>query len=629
MRRLAVAAFLAALAAAGWWTLRPGEFRLPARIAVEEVVADLSAHVDPADVVAQAPGDPVRAGGVQPGLALELDGGWRQALLAPPPSRVRFRAAIPDGAALRFGIAVEGGEAARHDAGVGGVRFAVEVDGREVFARTLDPAHTKRDRRWVDATVTVPDGDGAREVVLRTEVVNGRAPGAAGWSHVRVVRSTTRERQVASAAAPSVLVLLVDTLRADVLGAYGAHPSMTPTVDALAARGLVVEEMVSASSWTMPSVATLMTGLYPPSHGVLGRPEEESPDAGPDPSFLSDSLPTLPVLAQVAGITTVAVSANPIVSRATNFARGFETFVEHGWDRRTKNWLPARDVNATFVRWLRANRGRRFLGYLHYMEPHDPYTPPAATRPPPPPGVRPAIAAGDVVGVSSRLRRGKGGLLSDAELAYVRALYGLEVRDWDDALGSLLAALDGLGVRDSTVIVVVGDHGEEFQEHGYLKHGIHLYEELLHVPFVVAGPGIASGRRAGQAQGVDLFPTLAALLGVAPPAGLPGQDLRAPREPRPAFSTTRYGIAGGRHAELVSVRAGGWKLIQAPAIGVTEVYDLREDPGERRNLAGAAPEGNRLAALVAEWQHAIPPPPPVAGEDPRLREKLRALGYVD
>jgi arylsulfatase A-like enzyme len=243
--------------------------------------------------------------------------------------------------------------------------------------------------------------------------------------------------------------------------------------------------------------------------------------------------------------------------------------------------------------------------------------------------MRPAIAAGDVVGVSSRLRRGEGGLLSDAELAYVRALYGLEVRDWDAALASLLAALDGLGVRDSTVIVIVGDHGEEFQEHGFLKHGVHLYDELLHVPFIVAGPGIAPGRLAGQAQAVDVLPTLAALVGVAPPAGLPGQDLRAPRETRPAFSTTRYGIAARRHTELVSIRADGWKMIQAPAIGVTELYDLRNDPGERRNLAGAAPEAERLATLLAEWQRAIPAPPPVAGQDPRLHEKLRALGYVD
>ncbi len=631
--RLWLTAAALVVASIVWFAPWRRPFRLPARIGLEEVTADLSSALEAGSVAEESPGDPVRLGGIQPGHELELDGAWRQALIAPPPSRVRRQTRIPERSRLRFAFAISGGEAASHDAEAAAVRFAVEVDGEEIFARTLDPARHKRERRWIAADVPLPAGE--HELVLRTASAGGgtRLPGGAGWSHVRVVQTTSRERQVASAAAPSVLVLLVDTLRADELGCYGALPTMTPQLDRLAARGLVVDEMVSASSWTMPSVATLFTGLYPQSHGVLGRPPDErfaTGEAGVDPAFLSDALPTLATQAQESGITTVAVSANPVVSRATNFARGFETFVETGWDRKRRNWTPAGEVNATFIRWLRANRGRRFLGYLHYMEPHDPYTPTPALRPAPPPGVRAAIASGDVEGVSRRLRHGVGPPLPPHELGYVRTLYGLEIRDWDAALAPLVDALDRLGVRDSTVVVVLGDHGEEFQEHGLLKHGVHLYDELLHVPVVLAGPGIAPGHLAGQVEGVDLFPTIAALLGVTPPSGLPGQNLLAAHEPRPAFSSTRYGIpAGGQMAELVSVRAGGWKLIEAPSLGQTELYDLTTDPGEQRNLAGASPQGKRLGAALAAWRATLPPPPPVGGSDPRLREKLRALGYVD
>jgi arylsulfatase A-like enzyme len=264
------------------------------------------------------------------------------------------------------------------------------------------------------------------------------------------------------------------------------------------------------------------------------------------------------------------------------------------------------------------------------MEPHDPYTPTSEMRPQPPPLLQPAIESGDVAGVSRRLRNGVGAPLAPDELAWVLMLYGLEIHDWDADLPALLDGLGALGVRDSTVVVVLGDHGEEFQEHGFLKHGVHLYDELLHVPVVIAGPGITAGRLAGQVQGVDLFPTIAALLGIPAPPGLPGQNLLAGHEPRPAFSSTRYGMpTPGRVTELLSVRAGGWKLIEAPSFGRTELYDLSTDPGEHQNVADRAPERERLAALIDAWRAALPAPPPVAGGDSRLHEKLRALGYVD
>src|SRR6185295_8675685 len=185
------------------------------------------------------------------------------------------------------------------------------------------------------------------------------------------------------------------------------------------------------------------------------------------------------------------------------------------------DWPHADEVNAPFFRWLAENRGRRFFAYLHYMEPHDPYTPPEAHRPTPPPGVRREIT-GDFHGLATQINRRHATPLSPVELGFVRALYDAEIRSWDDAFGKLLAALDREGVRDSTVVLVTGDHGEEFQEHGRLKHRVQLYDESLHVPLVIAGPTLGARRIAAQAQGIDVFPTVAAILGATVPAGLPG-----------------------------------------------------------------------------------------------------------
>jgi arylsulfatase A-like enzyme len=185
-------------------------------------------------------------------------------------------------------------------------------------------------------------------------------------------------------------------------------------------------------------------------------------------------------------------------------------------------------------------------------------------------------------------------------------------------------------MRDSTIVVVTADHGEEFAEHGRLRHGPHLYDETVHVPLVVAGPGVGAGRSDVLAQGIDFFPTIAALLGIPTPVGLPGQNLLAAPAMRAAISESPSGVArDGTRTALVSLRTDRWKLIAAPALGRFELYDLARDPAERNDLYGFEAEGAALADELARWTSSAPAPPPVAGRDPRLGEKLRALGYVE
>src|SRR5207249_1029729 len=249
--------------------------------------------------------------------------------------------------------------------------------------------------------------------------------------------------------------------------------------------------------------------------------------------------------------------------------------------------------------------------------------PPAALRPPPPAGVRPAVAAGQADLLARRLADAP---LSAVEVEHLRRLYDAEIRAWDADLGTLLDALAQRGVADSTIVVLTADHGEEFQEHGRLKHRVHLYDELLHVPLVIAGPGVRPGRVAEQAQGIDLFPTLAGLLGAAPPRGLPGHDLLAVRAEPPAISQTLYGpTPHGATTPIVPPRPAERKLIHPPALGRSELYQLRRDPAHRYDRRATAPAaaafvGAALVQVVRWWRGRTAPT--------RLRGGLAAFAVL-
>lgn len=631
-RRRSLLALAIAAGVVASWAIFSTERPLPEDLSLETVVDELAGDALSRGVGAQNAADPVRIGTLEPADLLATGGGRRPAILAPPPSRLHWRVDLPtERATLRFAVAVERAGGAKFEGS--GIRFTVTIDGERRWTRALDPARHRRDRRWVEAQVTLPPGTGAaREIVLLTETIRPASPpvGTPGWSQVRITR-THRVRRQYAVDGRSLLVLLVDTLRADRLGLYGNVPSPSPTLDALATRGLVFEQALAQSSWTLPSVASLLTGLHPRSHGVLGaRSAQGEATAG----VLAHEIETWPELAAAAGITTYAVSTNPFFSAGTNLAQGFERMDELPWNPRERSWASAAAVHARFLRFLRANRDLRFVAWLHYMEPHDPYTPPPELRPPPPPGIRPALAAGDVHAAARRLNWAGGPRLSDEEITWLRALYDAEIAGWDRALAELLHALAAEGILGRTTIIVTSDHGEEFQEHGRLKHGSQLYEESLRVPLLLVGPGIPPGRVQALAQGIDLAPTALALLGLPVPPQLPGTDLRriaADRPERAVFAETASGIApDGSPTDVRALRLERWKLIDLPALGRRELYDLATDPGERQARGAEDPAATDLAARLAAVVAAAPPPPRgSAAPDPGLLERLRHLGYVE
>ena len=591
------------------------QFRLPRRMRVQETVTNLSATFEQHSVVAEAADRPVRVDGLEPLFWLHMTGGHRQAIVASPPSVLRFCTLVPVGSTLRFGIGVQGD--GKRDPQAAGVRFGVSLDGRGVFARDVNPAANRHDRQWFEESVDLGvETDREVEILLTTRVAGTgpRLAGTPGWSHVRIVKETWRDRQPASPAAPNVLLLLVDTLRADAVGCYGAKPTRSPNLDRLARDGLVFDQAVSQASWTLPSVATIFTGLHPRSHGVVGELEEPEGRAGEavraDMAYLSHTIRTLAEYAQDAGITTVGVTTNPLVSQGTNLAQGFETFVQLAWDGKRSDWPRAEEVNSAFLHWLHRNKRYRFFAYLHYMELHNPYNPADSDRPPTPDGVRSLVARGKVGKITKKIKGRDFRPLTQAELEYLRGLYDYQLPYWDSQLEVLLRGLSATGVMESTVLVIMSDHGEEFLEHGHLEHSQHLYEELIRVPLIMRGPGVARGRVAEQAQGIDILPTVAQILGLKVASGLPGENLFAVRRNRAAISETGWSVGvNGTSSRVVSLRTPEWKLIHHPATDSFELYDLRRDPAERENRWGAAPEGPALERMLADWRAGAPPPP--------------------
>ena len=376
----------------------------------------------------------------------------------------------------------------------------------------------------------------------------------------------------------NLVLVLLDTLRADHVGFGGYRRPTTPRLDALASEGTVFTRAYAPSSWTRPSTATLLTGLAPSDHGVHTRRGR-----------LPDSLSTLAGRLRAGGWATSALSSNPNVLPYWGFDRGFERFV----DVNSEDWPRNDDVRRMVglaMDELERIRNRPFFLYLHVNQIHAPYIPPEADR---------------------RAVAGEGSRPVDR--------YDGEIRFTDQEVGRFWDRLRSLGLADRTLLVVVGDHGEEFGEHGGVYHGTTLYEEVLKVPLFLRYPSVVpSGRRIDRrVRLVQLMPTILSLLNVQSPGLRPRSLLQPPdgkEADRPAID---YFTLDLDERLMQAVLDGRWKYIAAlrPA-RKEELYDLGSDPGERRNLAAVeAAQRTRLAELLEQY---------LAKSRPGLRVRLSA-----
>jgi arylsulfatase A-like enzyme len=414
---------------------------------------------------------------------------------------------------------------------------------------------------------------------------------------------------------PNVVLVVVDTLRADHLTTYGWPVPTSPNLQAtLARRGVVVERAYSQAPWTIPSMVGLMTGRWPGE--VIGR-------AVAGYGIPADT-PTLAAFLHGLGYETAAFVANPSLVAKAGFARGFgHYYVPPPVDAKPQ-WSTADHVTRMARQWLSARRGERpFFLYVHYVEPHDPYASPdlVAGRSPFFPGYR-GIVNGDW---PQGLLLGKIRLPEPAnDRPQLSALYDSEVHSADRWLGALLAGFDE-ATRARTLFAFTADHGEELYDHGGWKHGRTVYEEQLRVPLVLRWDGRlpAGARVPGPVRLIDLAPTIAAAAGAPPPAAWQGEDLlpllrgEAPPQPRPAAYAAHY-LDGPRRAAAV---LGRWKLalfdraahvvaadgyeaalyrLEMARLPRLALFDLATDPRERRDVAALYPAVVASAGAVVQ-----------------------------
>ena len=366
----------------------------------------------------------------------------------------------------------------------------------------------------------------------------------------------------------NLLLVTFDTTRADRVGAYGHAAASTPHLDRLAAEGVLFEDCAAVAPSTLPSHASILTGLYPVHHGARHNGTHTLPD----------DVPTLAESLSNAGFDTAAVVSALVLDSRYGLDRGFGRYDDDlvTGERVVVGMLRETDAANTVARaltWLESPRDGRWFLWVHFFDPHSAYQAPPEFA---------ARCPDDAY---------------DAEIAYA-----------DDGLGRLLAALESRGELDRTLVVAIADHGESLGEHGESTHGLFLYDATTRVPWLMRHPGLAAGSRiGGVVSQVDLLPTVFELLGVEPPAVLDGRSLaehartgtKAHRPPAYQESTSPYFQHGW--AKLRALRGDHARFISAPR---EEYYDLEGDPGELRNLLPAAerqaaPLRQQLAALLA------------------------------
>jgi choline-sulfatase len=397
-----------------------------------------------------------------------------------------------------------------------------------------------------------------------------------------------------------LILITLDTLRADRLGCYGNRDVATPHLDRLAREGALAAEASAPTPITRPSHTSLLTGLYPAEHGIrdnVSRP-------------LAHAVPTLAEILRAAGFRTAAFVSSVVLSSQSGLSRGFETYsdrFEVGEDNaRFLNTVQKRGdlPTAEAIDWLAAHSKERLFLWLHLYDPHDPYEPPEP--------------------YASR---------------YAGRPYDGEVAWSDELVGRLLAAIEKQGLKDQTLLVATSDHGEGLGDHGEAGHGFFVYESTLRVPLLLRGPRIPPGSRLETPfRLVDFLPTVLDLLEVSPPAdpSPSGRSLALalaggePPPEEPSYAETLVPLLHYGWSDLHAIRSGRFKYIRAPR---PELYDLKKDPGETSNLVTReSKQAKSLAARLEEWRGREGDPESVrvkAGDIPAdLREKLGALGYL-
>ena len=417
------------------------------------------------------------------------------------------------------------------------------------------------------------------------------AGAGAAW-YVAGLRAPKQDLPPGALRSYNLLLVTIDTLRADRVGVYGNRTGLTPTIDRLAHEGLRFDAVRAHAPLTLPSHASLMTSRIPPHHGVRDNGTYR----------LDDTHPTLAAALKTGGYHTAAFVGAFVLDSRFGLARGFDVYDDQYVGRPAPGRVdvverPANDVMTRAIDWIRTVTGRPWFAWVHVYDPHEPYAPP-----------QPYAST------------------------YTTAPYDGEVAYVDSALGRMLDSLQAAGQLDRTLVVVASDHGEGLGDHGERTHGLFAYDSTMRVPVVAWCRGrIRPGVLTESAGLIDLAPTVLDLLGVSWTAAdgqslraLVNGDERAESQPSAQYFEALNANLTRNWAPLTGIVVGSLKIIDLP---VPELYDIEADPGEMQNLYARRPDDARRLEQILDGIARAPSAPPAA-IDSETSARLRSLGYV-
>ena len=568
---------------------------------------------------------------------------FRETIVTRSPETVRFDVALPSRPVLDLALGTPEDEP---------VRFSVTVGqaGRDVpvMTSTVTTAH-----RWERRVIDLAPFAG-RSVSLSLSATANR-PGTLAFWGAPVVRQ--RLAAEGGRARRSVILVQLDTLRKDHLDLYGYERQTAPILRGLAAEGAVFQNAITQTSWTKAETPSILTSLYPTTHGVHQIPDR-----------LPASATTIAEAYRQAGYATLSYSSVAFTGQFTNLHQGFEELHEgestagRAGPRGAKT---SREFVDRLVDWLPDHRDLPFFVYLHFFDPHAPYEPnkPYDTLWADPRGreeyLRQQETLKKVMTDAFLAQRGmaghedlvRAGIDPDAYLRYSKDWYDGAIRGMDTEIGRLMDRLRDLGIADRTVIAFYADHGEEFHDHGRMWHGQSVYGELIRVPLILWGPGsVPKGLKVEEpVELIDVMPTLLELSGVAVPKEAQGQSLRPllapepghPWKPRPPIAEKQPTTEGGFPAsgESYAIMHGNWKLIRHVVRETGkpefELFDFYGDPLDQKDVAPAHPDVvARMSKTLEDW-HLMASAAKLKPDSEATKnmsreqlEQLRSLGYV-
>jgi arylsulfatase A-like enzyme len=593
--------------------------------------------------------------GVPSGVSWQgLRGVFRESLVTRTPETVRFDVTMPSRPALDLSVGTP------EDAAVT-FRVAVHRGDKDtpVLTRTVTSPY-----RWERQTVDLADFAG-ESISLSLSATSDKDGTIAFWGAPAVRQRAAKE---AGAGPPQTVILIQgDTLRKDHLDVYGYQRPTAPTLRRLAEEGALFQHAITQTSWTKAATPSVMTSLYPTTHGVHQIPDR-----------LPASATTLAEVFREAGYATVSFASAGFTGTFTNLHQGFEELHEvestvgragpAGGSTKT-----AREYVDRLTDWLEHHRDVPSFVYLHFMDPHSPYEPypPYNSMWADPEGREEYLRAQQVLkkfvgnafladrGMATRDELLEAGLDPEAFIRFSKDWYDGSIRGMDAEIARLVERMQELGLKDRSLIAFFADHGEEFHDHGRMWHGQSIYGEMVRVPLILWGPGrVPKGVKVEEPVGlIDVMPTLLEYAGLPSPPGIQGQSLRPllPSDGRSGGPAAAGGawkrlpviaekqpMGGTDHpgaTECYAIVDGNWKLIhnvaRPPERPEFELFDFYKDPLDQQNVAAGHREVvERLTKQLQAWQRMAlqaklkPDSEGTKGMTAEELERLRSLGYI-